>query len=704
MSMIAAMACAGILSAKAPAKDWQTERFPIGNGQLGAMPDGGIAEEHVQFNADSLWTGDDNPSGAVSDKDSEPTDTTPGFGNYQNFGEFIVRYQGMEPATDYRRWLDLSNAVHGVSYRAGGAEYKRECFVSVPDGVLVMRVTGSKPMSGEIATAGAHGERTTGEGFAGKLPNGLAYQAALRVRATGGTAAMEDGVWKFRNCRELLIALAADTKPGAAERPARALAKGYEALLRAHVAAYRPYFGRVSLEVGEPDPAVEKLTTVERILRCRGGARDVGLEALMFQFGRYLLICSSWPGTLPANLQGIWNDSNAPAWHSDYHTNINLQMNYWGAEVANLSEMHTPLFDLMTSTLPAVEAETRRAFPKSQGYAYRTSLNPFGGMGWRWNLPGAAWLAHHAYIHYAYTLDRDFLAKTGYPLLKGAALFCLGILKERPDGTVVVANGWSPEHGPREDGVTHDQQIVSQLFADILAAQDVLKSDPAFADRIRKIKAKLLGNKIGRWGQLQEWETDRDVKGDTHRHTSHLFAVYPGDEITPLQTPALAQAAAVALAGRATTADSRRSWTWPWRMAIWARLRNGAKAGEMLDSLLRHNTSVNLLTIHPPFQMDGNFGVVGAIGEALVQSHEGRIELLPVVMPGWESGRVSGLRCRGAATVGFEWRAGKVLSARIASDRGGTYTVRLNGTERTVTLKPGETRELAAAAPSPAGL
>lgn len=669
-----------------PANHWDSDRYPLGNGRIGAMGNGGVTNLNVQVNLDSLWTGDANLNGSASDSVADSNYKT--MGEYRNLGEFSIRVDGdAEPVEGYRRVLDLSRAVETVKYRRGGADGDYSAFVSSPDRVLVCRVNFGKAVSGELRLNGVNGERTKyerGNGysdaeFSGGFPNRLKYAARLRLVALTGDTVAEDGGIKFSGCTGLLALFTADSNYDSGKPDfinldwngdvrsclSAAQSKGYDRLLADHQKAYSRYFGRLQLRLDNTDPALEKLTTAERVARCRQGQRDPDLARLLFQYGRYLLICSSWPGSLPANLQGIWNNSNHPAWHCDYHTNINIQMNYWGAETTNLSEMHLPLFDWMKALAPLAETETKKAFPGSQGFAYRTSANIFGGMGWRWNLPGAAWTAHHAYEHYAFTLDEDFLKQTGYPLLKGAALFCLTHIKERPDGTIVVPNGWSPEHGPREDGVAHDQQIYSQIFADILACQPVVKDSAKFVEEVRRVKGKLLGNKIGKWGQLQEWETDRDVKGDAHRHTSHLFAVYPGDEITLNKTPEFAKAAAVALEGRALTGDARRSWTWPWRAAMWARLGNGEKAGQMVESLLQYNTMPNLFTTHPPFQIDGNLGIVGAVAESLVQSHEGFVNILPVVMPGWENGQVSGLRARGGITVDFSWKNGKVTDYQL---------------------------------------
>ena len=425
---------------------------------------------------------------------------------------------------------------------------------------------------------------------------------------------------------------------------------------------------RVKLNLGG-DPALERLTLAERVKRCREGKTDPGLVALLFQYGRYLLLSSSAPGTLPANLQGIWNNSNTPAWHSDYHTNINIQMNYWGAEPAALPECHEPLFDFMLAAMRIAEKDTATVLGEDSGFTFRTSLNIFGAGGWRWNWPSSAWIAQHFYRHWQYSRDRNFLKSDAWSYYQGVAKFWFDRLKKRADGTYVVPQGWSPEHGPTEDGVTHDQQIVAEFFDQYLDIARELKIDNDDTKKAAEIRAHLLGNRIGSWGQLQEWETDRDVKGDDHRHTSHLFAVYPGSSIDAVKTPELFKAARVSLEGRALTGEARRSWTWPWRAALWARLGDGGKATEMVNSLLRYNTLENLFTTHPPFQIDGNLGIVGAICEMLLQNDSGGIFLLPVDLPEWPDGSFKGLRAYGGFVVSADWKQGKLTRAEFYVER-----------------------------------
>ncbi len=617
-----------------PGTGWENSWYPLGNGRLGCMVDGGAKNLKLQFNVDSLWTGDKNLTKDIHDNRADANYST--MGAYQNFGELNIAIEGLGEGTvaDYRRQLNVSTAVYDDQFKIADDNFKRRIFASAPDDAIFIFISDVKKRGVRLTLKGAHGEGEKSDNnsvsFSGTLPNGLKYVARADV------------LKNFKSRNLTVVVLRAVT--GTDTIGELSLTIYPSKVLQRHVADYKKYYDRMTLDLGEGDKTIP---TRERLAKVKKGGKDVPLVALMFNFGRYLLISSSRPGTLPANLQGIWNNSNNPPWHADYHTNINIQMNYWGADSSNLSECFTPLSDWMLMSMPIAAEGSRMAFPDSKGYAYRTSANAFGGGGWRWNFAGAPWMAAQCYDHYLFTRDKKYLKEVCWPLMKGAAEFILSTqLKERPDGTIVVKDGWSPEHGPREDGVAHDQQIMRELFRAILAAAKELGINDAFVKEVARVEPRLLKDKIGSWGQLQEWETDRDVKGDQHRHTSHLYAVYPGSTISRKTTPALAEAAKVALAGRTTTGDSRRSWTWPWRAALWARLGDGNKAGEMLESLLKYNTLDNMFTTHAPFQIDGNLGMVGAVCEMLLER---------TIPSDWSKGSVKGLRTREGKTVDFIW-------------------------------------------------
>ncbi|MDQ0895080.1 glycosyl hydrolase family 95 catalytic domain-containing protein [Agromyces ramosus] len=629
-------------------------------------------------------------------------------------------------AVDYRRALDPAVGVHVTWFAGTAGRVKREAFASRTADVMVLRYTtdSAAGLSGTISLASAQADAPTVVeaggtqlSFQGVMGNGLAHACSVRVAEADGEVTAAGNAVRVTGCTTLTLILdartdyemsAADGWRGAAPRPAidaaiaAASARPYAELRDEHTAEVSELMSRASVNWGDTDDEVSALSTSQRLARYATGKADPTLEQAMFDYGRYLLLSSSRPGGLPANLQGLWNNSNQPPWASDYHTNINIQMNYWGAETTNLSESHTALIDFVQQVAVPSRVATRNAFgQETRGWTARTSQSIFGGNSWEWNTVASAWYAQHAYEHWAFTQDRDYLREVGYPMIKEICQFWEDRLEERPDGTLVAPDGWSPEHGPREDGVMYDQQIIWDLFQNYLDCADALEIDADYRATIADLQARLAPNKIGRWGQLQEWQNDLDDPNDIHRHTSHLFAVYPGRQITSA-TPEFAAAALVSLKARCgekdgvpfsegtVSGDSRRSWTWPWRAALFARLGDAQRARFMLRGLLSYNTLPNLFGNHPPFQMDGNFGITGAVAEMLLQSHEQVIHLLPACPDEWKGdGSFTGLRARGGYEVSAAWHDGVVTSYDVVADRApnqGTVIVRVNG--RDMKVKP----------------
>jgi alpha-L-fucosidase 2 len=687
-----------------PAKDWMTDAYPIGNGRIGGMVFGGVAREHIQFNEQSLWTGDEQETGA-----------------YQAFGDLFVNFNIPDTITSsYRRELDLNRSLMHVDYTTS-AGYKREYFCSFPDRVMVLHCTAGKPgaYNADIQLTDMHAGAITADGATlqinGKLENGMAYSATAKVVLDGGTLSIGTDGKSGRqlhiskaNGFTILLSAATDYSnkredkwkgedPAAKVKSiiAAASAKTYAQLLARHVADYRSLFCRVSINLGGKAAVQSAVPTYQQILNYKKGG-DTQLEALLFQYGRYLLISSSRKGGLPANLQGLWNNSNNPPWRSDYHSNINIQMNYWLAEPGNLSECHIPYLDYINSMRGVKTESTAKEYPHTRGWTVKTENGIFGGSSFLWNTPGSAWYAQALWEHYAFTKDKAYLKNFAYPILKEISEFWDDHLKRRDDGTLVSPLGWSPEHGPTEDGVTYDQEIVYDLFSNYIAASDVLGLDKSYREHIASLKEHLLKPKIGKWGQLQEWETDRDDPKDTHRHASHLFALHPGKQISVVKTPQLANAAKVSLLARG---DESTGWSMAWKMNFWARLQDGDHAHTILKNFITlvggagvdYNQGggiyANLFCAHPPFQIDGNFGYTAGVAEMLLQSQAGEIQLLPALPKEWATGSIQGLRARGNFEISnLEWKNGKVTRLSVKSQSGGECVLRLPNKLKTAAL------------------
>lgn len=710
----------------APASDWEREALPIGGGALGAMVFGTLASERLQLNEKTLWTGGPGSvqgyhhgnwteprPGAIegiqeridAETKLDPDSVTArlgqarvGYGAHQTFGDLHLDLPGAptDTPTGYRRALDLRDAVATVTYPHQQGRHSREFFASHPDQVIVGRLTGDVTLTLRYTsprtdfTTTATGDRITVRGEL--ADNGLKFEAQIRVHQEGGAlTANADGTLTVTDADSMWFVLSAGTDyadtypdyrgddPHAAVTKAvdEAFGKGYGTLRSRHVRDHQALFERVALDIRA---AVPDIPTNELLANYTGGTTpaDRALEALYFQYGRYLLIASSRPGSLPANLQGVWNHSTTPPWSADYHVNINLQMNYWPAEAANLAETTAP-YDRFVEALRAPGRRTAEEMFGSRGWVVHNETNPYGFTGvhdWPtafWFPEAAAWVTGQLYEHYRFGGSTAYLRSTAYPVMKEAAEFWLDNLRTDPrDGTLVVTPSYSPEHGDFTAGAAMSQQIVYDLFTNTLEAARILGDAPDFREHLAAALDTLdTGLRIGSWGQLQEWKADLDDPDDDHRHVSHLFALHPGRQIEPGSK--WAEAAKVSLTARG---DGGTGWSKAWKINFWARLRDGDHAHKMLGEQLKSSTLPNLWDTHPPFQIDGNFGATAGVVEMLLQSQHDVIEILPALPAAWPDGSVRGLRARGGATVDIDWADGKASRVTLTASRTRQLTVR----------------------------
>ncbi len=748
-----------------PAAEW-IEALPVGNGRLGGMVFGGIASERIQFNEATLWSGGpheyDHPGASAvlpqirsllfaGNQRAADSLASVAFMSvplqqkaYQAFGDIHLRFIGLDTVvSDYGRELDLNRAVATTHFRAGGTTYTRQVFASNPAGVLVVQLSADRPgrLSVAISLTSAHAgaeRRAVGRdelSLQGGVQGGaIRYEARLLVRAAGGRVATADTVATVTGANSVTLVLAGatnyvrydDVSGDPVARNDRTLARiraaPYARLLEDHLRDYRALFDRVSLQLGGSAPAVDALPTDERVARFATQA-DPDLVTLLFQYGRYLLIASSRAGGQPANLQGIWTDSNRPPWDSKWTVNINTEMNYWLAEPTGLGELTAPLF-AMIRDVSRTGARTAQVHYDLPGWVLHHNTDLWRGTapidGPQWGLwpMGGAWLSQHLWWHWQYEGNRTFLRDTAYPLMRGAAQFYVHYLVPDPRHPewLITGPSVSPENKGIVMGPTMDNQLLRDLFAHTIAASELLQVDAAFADTLRTLRAKLPPNQIGRLGQLQEWLEDRDDPNDHHRHVSHLWGLFPGSEITKDGTPALFAAARRSLELRG---DEGTGWSKAWKINFWARLQDGDHAYRMIQSLVQPTRErgfseggglyPNLFDAHPPFQIDGNFGLASGIVQMLLQDEDGDVlHLLPALPSVWPSGHVSGLRTRGGFVVELSWNGGALTQAVVRATRPGVARLRYRGQVQEYPMRAGQTvvfrpERVASQPPGPAG-
>ncbi len=725
-----------------PATIWE-ESVPLGNGRIGMMPWGGVERERVVLNEISLWSGNkqdaDNPDAykylgeirrlLFEKKNKEAQELMyktftckgPGgegvaYGNYQNFGNLYVDfiYPDTSAISDYKRTLDMNNALSVNSYKKGDVTYTREYFTSFTDDIGVIRYTASKSKSLSLNISLQRDENfeTSAKGntlyISGQMKadeghTGMKYMGMVKVINNGGTLSATDKEIDIKDADEVILLVSLTTSYTDADYDKLAVnllnkaGSNYNKLKKSHIEKYQSLFNRTDLTLDKNRNS--SLPIDKRLEAFASDRTDYDLAALYMQYGRYLLISSTRVGGLPPNLQGLWAPQIHTPWNGDYHLNINLQMNLWGAEMFNLSELHLPTIEYVKS-LTEPGSKTAKIYYNSRGWVTHILGNVWGFTSpgehpsWGATNTAGAWMCQHLWEHYVYTQDKEYL-KSVYPTMKGAALFFEDMLVEDPNnGYLVTAPTTSPENAyitPSDDvvsicaGSTMDNQIIRELFTNVANAADILDIDKDWIKNIAAKKERLAPTSTGKYGQVMEWLEDYEEAEPHHRHVSQLYGLHPGYELTYEKTPELMEAAKVSLNRRG---DQSTGWSMAWKINFWARLKDGNRAYKLIGDLLKPaeknwGTYPNLFSAHPPMQIDGNFGGSAGIGEMLVQSHEGFIELLPSIPDGWKNGKVKGIKVRGGAEVSFDWHKGIIKNISLTATSDNEFAIKLpNGNPR----------------------